>query len=306
MPATPGMASIHTEVRTAIQRHFEALVARGETPNEAAAKAIQLAYENWAQPASTSPSACDLHPFHLPEAIRKLTASASVVPDENEHSLTGRYSPPATSSSPEVSLLAAQEKYGPLCKGLAGPFQSICLLGKARAGKKLLVIDIDQTIYDPSEKGAVIDDSSVDGSIVSRCRPGLHDFLVSSYKNYDIVVWSASPMRRILMLLQQIGLLATHDYQLLAVLDKTSMSVATEPKDADTTAKSADGCQGIVDVVTVPAHAVARQQISVRLSNGSTALCVVPPGLEAGDTFHVAASQTLASLSKDCDVEQAC
>lgn len=59
-------------------------------------------------------------------------------------------------------------------------------LNPPREGKKLLVLDIDYTLFDhrsPAETGAEL------------MRPYLHEFLESAYEDYDIVIWSATSMR---------------------------------------------------------------------------------------------------------------
>lgn len=58
-----------------------------------------------------------------------------------------------------------------------------------REGKKLLVLDIDYTLFDhrsAAESGAEL------------MRPFLHEFLTSAYENYDIVIWSATSMKWII------------------------------------------------------------------------------------------------------------
>ena len=81
-----------------VSEQFARLVAKGYSPNEAAAEALRLAKQAEAPPAPASEAA---------------------------------------------------SRYGPLCRALVGPFQSICVVGTPRREKKLLVLDIDHTIYDP-------------------------------------------------------------------------------------------------------------------------------------------------------------
>lgn len=59
-------------------------------------------------------------------------------------------------------------------------------LNPLREGKKLLVLDIDYTLFDhrsAAESGLML------------MRPYLHEFLTEAYKNYDIVIWSATSMK---------------------------------------------------------------------------------------------------------------
>lgn len=56
-------------------------------------------------------------------------------------------------------------------------------LNPPRQDKKLLVLDIDYTIFDhrtPAESAREL------------MRPNLHEFLASVYKHYDLVIWSVS------------------------------------------------------------------------------------------------------------------
>ena len=56
----------------------------------------------------------------------------------------------------------------------------------ATAGKRLLVLDVDYTLFDhrsPAE------------TPMELARPYLHEFLASAYLNYEIVIWSATSMK---------------------------------------------------------------------------------------------------------------
>ncbi|CAK7303529.1 ubiquitin-like domain-containing CTD phosphatase 1 isoform X2 [Pongo pygmaeus] len=60
------------------------------------------------------------------------------------------------------------------------------ILNPPREGKKLLVLDVDYTLFDHrscAETG------------VELMRPYLHEFLTSAYEDYDIVIWSATNMK---------------------------------------------------------------------------------------------------------------
>ena len=57
---------------------------------------------------------------------------------------------------------------------------------RATAGKRLLVLDVDYTLFDhrsPAETPTEL------------ARPYLHHFLASAYENYEIVIWSATSMK---------------------------------------------------------------------------------------------------------------
>ncbi|CAH8577282.1 unnamed protein product [Schistosoma rodhaini] len=70
-----------------------------------------------------------------------------------------------------------------------------------RDGKKLLVLDIDYTIFDhltPAE------------SVHQLARPHLIEFLTRAYVYYDIAIWSATSMTWILAKLGQLGIIPLH------------------------------------------------------------------------------------------------
>lgn len=266
-----------------VQSNFFHLVQQGLSPNDAAVKALSMAKE------VAGPKA--------PLALTPPIPPIAVIPDP---------------------LAAAQAKYGPLCLGLAGPFQSICIVGEPRPGKKCLVLDIDHTLYDPSDHGgskaAVVTSNAhgfYDESVTGRCRPRLHEFLTEVYQEYDIMVWSASQMKRILTLLQQLGVCApaNSDYRLLAVLDKYSMSERSSDtrgagKVCEAGAAVGEG-SALVQTVTVPPGATGLQQIEARSSvDDSVMVVTVPPSLGPGDVFYVSPPGAVSSVSEEYGIEQ--
>eukprot|EP00892_Ulva_mutabilis_P009467 jgi/Ulvmu1/6893/UM031_0099.1 len=90
----------------------------------------------------------------------------------------------------------------------------IKVLNDPRPGKKLLVIDIDYTIFDL-------------GSSAERpmdlARPHLHKFLASAYEDYDIVVWSANSMKWMNVKMKALGVLTHTDFKIAFMLDYKSM-----------------------------------------------------------------------------------
>ncbi|CAH8540976.1 unnamed protein product [Heterobilharzia americana] len=71
-------------------------------------------------------------------------------------------------------------------------------LAEFRDGKKLLVLDIDYTIFDhltPAESAHHL------------ARPYLTEFLTRAYVHYDIAIWSATSMTWILAKLGQLGII---------------------------------------------------------------------------------------------------
>ncbi|XP_042226005.1 ubiquitin-like domain-containing CTD phosphatase 1 [Homarus americanus] len=88
------------------------------------------------------------------------------------------------------------------------------ILNEMRPGKKLLVLDIDYTLFDhrsTAETGAEL------------MRPYLHEFLTSAYKNYDIVIWSATSMKWIKEKMKLLGVSSHPDYKITFYLDSLAM-----------------------------------------------------------------------------------
>lgn len=282
-----------------VQEHFQRLLQSGCNPNEAAIQALAAARADTCKEPAAKPSV-----GYASSAGEVPAAKAAMV-----------------SPSPPLDLAMSRwqsegaSRFGPLCLDLVGPFRSICVTGAPRIGKNLLVLDIDHTIYDPSEfggsKGSTVRAFGSDQAMVARCRPGLHTFLTEVYKEYDIMVWSASDMTRILLLLQQIGMLgAVHnDYRIVAVLDVESMSEldpgkveATDPMELDQ--------EALTQRVTVPADAIPGQQIEIRsIVDGRPLIVLVPAGHGPGSSFYVslpgAVSNACEKMKIDADELQA-
>jgi len=266
------------EFKQRVHKHFHRLLQAGSSPNEAAVQALEAAQA---------------------EAKNEATQKASTLATW-QLLLSG-------------TALAGKQKYGELCLGLVGPFQSICVVGEPRLGKKLLVLDIDHTIYDPSQhagcKGSVVRSDRngfYDESTVARCRPGLQEFLTEADKDWDIMIWSASDMTRILTLLQQLGIVgAGHsDYKVLSVLDIESMSEFTGSSGSDAKPDLTLDAGALVQTVTVPDGVLPGQQIEVRsISDGSPIVVAVPAGLKPGDTFHMTVPGAVSSISNEFDVD---
>ncbi|XP_050698531.1 ubiquitin-like domain-containing CTD phosphatase 1 [Eriocheir sinensis] len=88
------------------------------------------------------------------------------------------------------------------------------MLNCMRPGKKLLVLDIDYTLFDhrsTAETGAEL------------MRPYLHEFLTSAYKDYDIVIWSATSMKWIVEKMKLLGVSNHPDYKIAFYLDSLAM-----------------------------------------------------------------------------------
>lgn len=83
-----------------------------------------------------------------------------------------------------------------------------------REGKKLLVLDIDYTLFDhrsSAERGEEL------------MRPYLHEFLTASYQFYDIVIWSATGMKWIKVKMEELGVTKNENYKLLFMMDSGAM-----------------------------------------------------------------------------------
>jgi len=93
-------------------------------------------------------------------------------------------------------------------------------LNPPRDGKRLLVLDIDYTLFDHrsnAETGFEL------------MRPYLHEFLTSVYPHYDIVIWSATGMKWIKAKMQELGVSNNSNYKLMFMLDSGAMiTVHTE------------------------------------------------------------------------------
>mmetsp|Transcript_50460 Transcript_50460/g.80359 ORF Transcript_50460/g.80359 Transcript_50460/m.80359 type:complete len:386 (-) Transcript_50460:117-1274(-) len=83
-----------------------------------------------------------------------------------------------------------------------------------RKGKKLLVLDIDYTIFDMGSKTE---------SWSSLKRPYTEYLMEHCYKHYDIVVWSQTSWRWIEIKLTEMNMLMNDKYKITFVLDKKAM-----------------------------------------------------------------------------------
>ncbi|CAG0887336.1 unnamed protein product [Cyprideis torosa] len=90
----------------------------------------------------------------------------------------------------------------------------IKMLSEPRDGKKLLVLDIDYTLFDHK--------SSAENGM-ELMRPYLHEFLQESYKHYDIVIWSATSMKWIEEKMKVLGVATHPNYKVAFYLDDLAM-----------------------------------------------------------------------------------
>ncbi|KAL1925372.1 uncharacterized protein VTP21DRAFT_255 [Calcarisporiella thermophila] len=95
----------------------------------------------------------------------------------------------------------------------------IRIINPLREGKRLLVLDLDYTIFDCKSPANHI------GELV---RPGTHLFLAAAYEHYDIVIWSQTKLSALEAKITEMGLLTSPHYKIAFVLDITSMfSIST-------------------------------------------------------------------------------
>ncbi|CAG2191566.1 UBLCP1 [Mytilus edulis] len=94
-------------------------------------------------------------------------------------------------------------------------------MNEPRAGKKLLVLDIDYTLFDHR---------SVAEQFNELIRPFLHEFLQSAYEHYDIVIWSATSMKWIEVKMKELGCTSNPNYKLCFMLDSSAMISVHTPK----------------------------------------------------------------------------
>ncbi|XP_077992356.1 ubiquitin-like domain-containing CTD phosphatase 1 [Glandiceps talaboti] len=90
----------------------------------------------------------------------------------------------------------------------------IKILNPPREGKKLLVLDVDYTLFDHrscAETG------------IELMRPYLHEFLTAAYEEYDIVIWSATSMKWIEAKMKEVGVTGNPNYKLTFILDSAAM-----------------------------------------------------------------------------------
>lgn len=100
----------------------------------------------------------------------------------------------------------------------------IRIMNPLREGKKLLVLDLDYTLFDCRSSAATIADLG---------RPGLHSFLASAYRYYDIVIWSQTSWRWLEAKLTGLNMVFSDQFKIAFVLDRTSMFSVTSRRGRD-------------------------------------------------------------------------
>ncbi|KNC55148.1 uncharacterized protein AMSG_12385 [Thecamonas trahens ATCC 50062] len=119
------------------------------------------------------------------------------------------YFPSAETSS---SLADSPEVQAKLDKAIADV--DIRILNPPREGKKLLVLDLDYTLFDMKSTAESINELK---------RPFLEEFMTLAYQHYDIVIWSQTKWTYLEMKLTDLGLLTSDAFKLMFVLDISCM-----------------------------------------------------------------------------------
>jgi len=93
----------------------------------------------------------------------------------------------------------------------------ITVLQQPREGKRLLVLDLDYTLFDCKSSASV-----------ERCkRPFTDEMLVELYPFYDIAVWSQTRWHWVEAKLTDLGLLTNPRFNISFCMDRTSMFTVT-------------------------------------------------------------------------------
>ncbi|CAD6235694.1 unnamed protein product [Miscanthus lutarioriparius] len=113
----------------------------------------------------------------------------------------------------EATAIKDKDVYKQKLKRRASQYK-IKLLNPCRKGKKLLVLDIDYTLFDHK---------STAENPMELMRPYLHQFLTAAYSKYDIMIWSATSMKWVELKMEQLGVLSNPDYKITALMDHLAM-----------------------------------------------------------------------------------
>lgn len=86
------------------------------------------------------------------------------------------------------------------------------VMSEPRENKRLLVLDIDRTIYDPKAPNTAL-----------AARPFLHEFLKGVYEEYDIAIWSATELAVAEKKLAVLDMIENPNFKLVFALDLKAM-----------------------------------------------------------------------------------
>ncbi|KAJ1728484.1 hypothetical protein LPJ61_004010 [Coemansia biformis] len=88
------------------------------------------------------------------------------------------------------------------------------IMNPPRPGRKLVVLDLDYTLFDCK---------NMSGNIVEMARPGLHEFLAAVYPYYDLIVWSQTKWHVVECKITLLGMVAHPNYKITTALDISTM-----------------------------------------------------------------------------------
>ncbi|KAK3086059.1 hypothetical protein FSP39_012867 [Pinctada imbricata] len=88
------------------------------------------------------------------------------------------------------------------------------ILNPPRPEKKLLVLDIDYTLFDHRSPAETANELM---------RPYLHEFLETAYADYDIVIWSATSMKWVETKMKMLGVTTSSSYKICFMIDSLAM-----------------------------------------------------------------------------------
>ncbi|KAI9091471.1 HAD-like domain-containing protein [Phlyctochytrium arcticum] len=91
---------------------------------------------------------------------------------------------------------------------------NITVFNPLRPGKKMLVLDLDYTLFDCK---------STAGHISELARPGMHEMLTAVYPYYDICIWSQTSWKWLEMKVTELGILTHPAYRIAFVMDRSTM-----------------------------------------------------------------------------------
>ena len=118
-----------------------------------------------------------------------------------------------TTSMDESELLRAEPEHRRKLEKYRNSIE-ITFINPLRPGKRLLVLDLDFTLFDMHTQS---DD------FTRLKRPFTHRFLAALYPHYELIIWSQTSWRWLEMKLTELGMLTHPAYKILFVLDKTCM-----------------------------------------------------------------------------------
>ncbi|KAJ1724420.1 hypothetical protein LPJ53_001320 [Coemansia erecta] len=90
----------------------------------------------------------------------------------------------------------------------------IRMMNTPRLDKKLVVLDLDYTLFDCK---------NVSGNVADMARPGLHEFLAAIYPHYDLIVWSQTKWHVVESKITLLGMLTHPLYRITTALDISTM-----------------------------------------------------------------------------------